>query len=226
MIVISEERLVKSPYIEWVAHGYTVADGLEMRPADYNWHLIFTRYQGILRTLLVGALEAARPLSYVAGAETLWKRFKVGTFMHQLPAIDTLNREIILSESRGNSFWLENRVWDTPNFENAETFVEHLVRAGTVTSDPLIEAALRDELVGASARTLRYHFRHSTGLGQNHIHQITRAQRAVERLHTGNSISDVAYELGYADQSHLTRSLKRLLGHTPRELVPSPLQTG
>ncbi len=226
MIVISEERLVKSPYIEWVAHGYTVADGLEMRPAQYNWHLIFTRHEGILRTVLVGALEAARPLRYVAGAETLWIRFKVGTFMHQLPAIYTLNREITLSEGRGNNFWLENKVWVVPNFENAETFVEHLVRAGTVTSDPLIEAALRDELVGASARTLRYHFRHSIGLGQNHIHQITRAQRAVERLHKGNSISDIAYELAYADQSHLTRSLKRLLGHTPRELVPSPFQTG
>ena len=86
MIVIPEQRLVESPYIEWVAHGYTVADGLEMRPAEYNWHLIFTRQAGILRILVVGALEEARPLRYVAGAETLWIRFKVGTFMPQLPA--------------------------------------------------------------------------------------------------------------------------------------------
>ena len=62
MIVIPEERFVESPYIEWVAHGYTVADGLAMRPAEYNWHLIFTRHEGVLRTLVVGALEAARPL--------------------------------------------------------------------------------------------------------------------------------------------------------------------
>ena len=36
MIVIPEERFVESPYIEWVAHGYTVADGLAMRPAEYT----------------------------------------------------------------------------------------------------------------------------------------------------------------------------------------------
>jgi hypothetical protein len=40
MIIIPEERFVESPYIEWVAHGYTVANGLTIRPAGYNWHLI------------------------------------------------------------------------------------------------------------------------------------------------------------------------------------------
>ena len=226
MIVIPEERLVESPYIEWVAHGYTVADGLTMRPAGYNWHLIFTRHEGVLRTLVVGALEAARPLSYVAGAETLWIRFKVGTFLPHLPATDTLNREITLPEGSGDNFWLESKVWEIPTFENAETFVKHLVRTGAVTCDPLIEAALRDELASTSARTLRYRFQHSTGLGQNHIHQIQRAQRAVELLHQGNLIIDTAHELGYADQSHLTRSLKRFLGYTPSEIVTSHVLPG
>jgi AraC-like DNA-binding protein len=226
VIVILDERFVESPYIEWVAHGYTAADGLAMRPAEYTWHLIFTRHAGVLRTLVVGALEAARPLSYVAGAETLWIRFKVGTFMPHLPAKDTLNREITLPEASGDNFWLESKVWEVPHFENAETFVQHLVRTGAVTCDPLIEAALRDELARASARTLRYRFQHRTGLGQHHIRQIQRAQRAVERLHQGNSIIDTAHELGYADQSHLTRSLKRFLGSTPREIAASPFQTG
>jgi methylphosphotriester-DNA--protein-cysteine methyltransferase len=59
-----------------------------------------------------------------------------------------------------------------------------------VTCDPLIEAALRDELASTSARTLRYRFQHSTGLGQHHIRQIKRARRAVELLHQGNPILD------------------------------------
>ena len=219
MIVIPEERLVESPYIEWVAQGYTAADGLEMRPAEYNWHLIFTRHEGSLRTLVVGALEAARPLSYVAGAESLWIRFKVGTFLPQLPAPVTVNQEITLPEGSGNTFWLKDQVWDIPNFENADTFVEQLVRAGTLTHDPLIGAALRDELLDTSERTIRHRFQHSTGLRQNFIRQIKRAERAVELLDRGNSILNTAHELGYADQPHLTRSRKRLLGYTPRELV-------
>jgi AraC-like DNA-binding protein len=226
MIAIPEQRLVESPYIEWVAHGYTVADGLEMRPAEYNWHLIFTRHESILRILVVGALEQARPLRYVAGAETLWIRFKVGTYMPHLPAPAILNREINLPEGSGDNFWLKDKVWEIPNFENAETFVEHLVRAGALTSDPLIEAALHDELADASARTIRYRFQHSTGLRQNYIRQIKRAQHARELLHQGNSIVDIAHDLGYADQPHLTRSLKRILGYTPRELLAPGSQTG
>jgi AraC-like DNA-binding protein len=226
MIVIPEQRIAESPYIEWVAHGYTVADGLEMRPAEYNWHLIFTRQAGILRILVVGALEAARPLKYFGGAETLWLRFKVGTFMPHLPAPATLNREINLPEGSGDNFWLQDKVWEIPNFENVDTFVAQLVRAGALTYDPLIDAALRDELAGAAARTIRHRFQHSTGLRQNYIRQIMRAQRAVELLQQGNSIVDTAYELGYADQPHLTRSLKRLLGYTPRELLAPTAQAG
>jgi AraC-like DNA-binding protein len=226
MIVVAQQRLVESPYIEWVGHGYTVADGLEMRPAEYNWHLIFTRQAGVLRTLVVGALEVARPLSYIAGGESLWIRFRVGTFMPNILPTTILNREIELPEASGNNFWLKDRVWEIPTFENADTFVEHLVRAGALTCDPLVDAALRDELAGVPARTIRHHFQRSTGLRQSLIHQIGRAQRAVELLRQGIPALDIAYELGYADQPHLTRSLKRLLGYTPREILVSSSQTG
>jgi AraC-like DNA-binding protein len=95
-----------------------------------------------------------------------------------------------------------------------------------VTCDPLIEAALRNELADTSERTIRYRFQHSTRLRQNYIRQIKRAQCAMELLHQGKSIIDTAHELGYADQPHLTRSLKRLLGYSPRELLTSVPQTG
>ncbi|MBI1259642.1 MAG: helix-turn-helix domain-containing protein [Chloroflexi bacterium] len=219
MIVIPDERRVESPYIEWVAHGYTAADGFEMRPAGYHWHLIFTRDRGVVRSLVVGTLEEARPLAYTAGAESLWIRFKVGTFMPFLPAPALLNREITLPESGRTHFWLQDKVWEIPNYENVEIFVAQLARAGAVTHDPLIEAGLRDELVDTSERTVRYRFQHSTGLRQNSIRQMKRAERARELLYEGNSIIHTAQELGYADQPHLTRSLKRLLGYTPRELL-------
>jgi AraC-like DNA-binding protein len=226
MIVIAEQHLSASPYIEWVAHGYTIADGIAMRPAEYKWHLIFTRQAGILRTLVVGALEEARPLRYVAGAETVWMRFKVGTFMPYLPAPTILNREIDLPEGSGNNFRLKDTVWDVPTVENADTFVDHLVRAGAVLYDPLIEATLRDEVSAVPARTVRHRFQHRTGLRQKYIRQIKRAQRAAEYLQQGNSILDTAHDLGYADQPHLTRSLKRFLGYTPRETVALSFQPG
>jgi AraC-like DNA-binding protein len=144
--------------------------------------------------------------------------------MPKLPAPAILNREVNLPEATGNNFWLQDKVWEIPDFENADIFVERLVRAGAVTCDPLIEAALRDELKDASARTIRHRFQYSIGLRQNYIRQIKRAERAVERLHQGNSIIDTAHELGYADQPHLTRSLKHFLGYTPHELLVSSSQ--
>jgi hypothetical protein len=167
LIVIPQERLIESNYIGWVGHGYTAANGSIMRPAGYNWHLIFTRYEGILRILVVGASEAARPLSYVAHAETLWIGFRVGSYMPHLPASSIVNQEITLPEGSCNTFWLRDKVWEVPNFENADIFVEHLVRDGTLTHDPLIRAVLSDELKNASERTIRYRFHHSTGLRQN-----------------------------------------------------------
>jgi AraC-like DNA-binding protein len=219
MIVIPDQRLGESPYLEWVAHGYTVAGGAEMRPAEYNWHLIFTQQAGAQRILVVGALEAAQLLRYDEGAESLWLSFKVGTFMPHLPASTLLNQVINLPKGSGNNFWLHGELWEIPNFENVDIFVERLVGAGSLACDPLVEAALRDEVADTSERTVRYRFRHSTGLRQNSIRQIQRANRAVELLQQGNSIVTTAHELGYADQPHLTRSLKRLLGYTPRELV-------
>src|SRR5262245_12567681 len=106
MIVISEQRLSDSPYVDWIAHGYTAADGVAMRPAEYNWHLIFTREAGVSRILVVGALEEARSLAYSGGAESLWICFKVGTHMPHLPASSLLNDQIKLPEGSGHNFWL------------------------------------------------------------------------------------------------------------------------
>jgi AraC-like DNA-binding protein len=38
-------------------------------------------------------------------------------------------------------------------------------------------------------------------------------------LAKGNPVVDVALELGYSDQSHLTRALKAIMGKTPGEVA-------
>ncbi len=68
-----------------------------------------------------------------------------------------------------------------------------------------------------SPRTVERHFTRITGRSPRQVRQIARAREAAARLRTGEAIADVAYELGYADQSHLTRDVKRLTGYTPAE---------
>ena len=51
------------------------------------------------------------------------------------------------------------------------------------------------------------------------IRQIARARHATCLLRDGAAITDVAYDLGYFDQAHLTRSLKRFVGQTPGQIL-------
>lgn len=52
-----------------------------------------------------------------------------------------------------------------------------------------------------------------------HYRQRVRIGRALDRLEAGeNSLSTLAADLGYADQTHLTRTMRQHLGHTPTAL--------
>jgi methylphosphotriester-DNA--protein-cysteine methyltransferase len=59
----------------------------------------------------------------------------------------------------------------------------------------------------------------ATGLTLATIRQIKRARLAVTLLEQGVSILDAVNHAGYADQPHLTRSLKRYIGQTPAQIV-------
>jgi methylphosphotriester-DNA--protein-cysteine methyltransferase len=66
-------------------------------------------------------------------------------------------------------------------------------------------------------------FLRATGLTHGAVSQIERAHRAVALLRQGVSILDTVERAGYADQPHLTRSLKRLIGQTPAQLAPESM---
>ncbi len=57
------------------------------------------------------------------------------------------------------------------------------------------------------------------GLPPKTIEQIERAKQAAALLEQGVSILDAVYEMGYADQPHRTRSLKRFFGYTPAQIA-------
>ena len=72
-----------------------------------------------------------------------------------------------------------------------------------------------------SSRTVRRRFIQSTGLTPKLIEQIERAQHAATLLGQGVPILDAVYETGYADQPHMTRSLRRFIGQTPAKIAQS-----
>jgi hypothetical protein len=181
--------------------------------------MILTRHSGGTQFLLVGPLETSGVVAWGGAAEMLWIKFKLGTFMPHLPTREILESETSLPEASSRSFWLKGSAWQFPDYENADTFIQKLVREEVLAYDPLVNDVLQGETPEMSPRTVRHRFLRAAGLPQGHILQFERAQRAADLLRQGWSILDTVYEAGYFDQPHLTRSLKQFIGYTPAQIV-------
>ncbi len=164
-------------------------------------------------------MTRAIPKTHVAGIEWLVIKFKLGTFLRDVPAKSLLDGEATLSLEARNSFFLGGSVWQFPDYENADIFVDWLVRKEVLLSDSVVMAVLADHPHQMSSRTLRHRFLQATGLPQTSIRQIERAHYAAALLQQGVSILDAVDQAGYADQPHLTRSLGRFLGQTPAQIA-------
>jgi hypothetical protein len=139
--------------------------------------------------------------------------------MPDLPASDLVNEGLNLPEATGKTFWLHGSAWQFPDFDNADTFVDKMVREGLLVHEPLVESVLQGRPQPLSIRTVRRRFLRATGLTRGTIFQIERARRAMTLLLQGASILNTVYDAGYFDQPHLTRSLKHFFGQTPAQIV-------
>ena len=107
---------------------------------------------------------------------------------------------------------LDDSAWQFPDMDNADVFVERLVRQGLLVRD--VPRRLPERT--AQRRTLR-----STGLSRRARTQIDRAERAVSLIQRGVPLLEAVWRAGYSDQAHLTRAFKRFVGLTPRQLAES-----
>jgi hypothetical protein len=216
---IFEGRQSDSPYVEMIWHGQAGSNYDVVCPADVRWNMLFLKHEGKVKVSVEGPLAEARPTTQPEGTEFLVIRFKLGVFMPHLPVAPLVNDDVTLPEGASKTFWLHGSTWQLPDFENVENFVDKLVRSDMLVRDPVVNAVLQDCPPEYSFRTVRRRFLHATGLTPKVIQQIERANQAAQMLEQGVSILDAAYELGYADQPHLTRSLRRYIGHTPAQIV-------
>lgn len=138
--------------------------------------------------------------------------------MAAMPLAGLVDRAVTLPAATPNSVWFEGSRWGIPTPGNADVFVNRPVSQGLILHDPVVAESLQDDVDGQSKRTLQRRVARATGLTRSTIMQIARAEKAVEPLGNGLSPQDVALLLGYADQPHLTRSLRRFIGQTPAQV--------
>lgn len=216
MLITFEDRPSDSPFVERVWRSRSDRPGAFHSVASCQWGMVVTRLQGETVLTVRGPETRATMAALPAQGEWLGVQFKLGTLMTLLRAHDLRDRhDVTLPNATGRSFWLQGSAWEFPRYENAEAFVDRLVRRGLVQADRIASAAIQGESLRVSTRTEQRRVLRVTGLTRAAIHQIERARRAALLLRQGRPILDVVHEAGYYDQAHLTRSLRRFVGQSP-----------
>ena len=220
MELVFDERSANSSFVEMVWQTHSERAGTFTSVAVSNWEMVITTFNGKTLITARGPETKASEADFPADAEFFGITFKLGSFMPHLPIKTLLDRQdATLPEASSNSFWLHGSTWELPTFENADVFVNRLIRQGILVRDPVVEAAIQGHTPDMSIRSLQYRFLQATGVTHKTIQQIECARSAVSLLEQGTSILDTAFELGYFDQTHLTNSLKRFIGKTPAQIA-------
>lgn len=218
MSFLYEERPAASSRVNAIWHTVDETDGTYLAAADGCWDMIFTRTrEGEMIVRLSGPSLTPTEVHYKKGNVNWGVRFKQGVFLTHVPiseVVDTTETLPMISES---TFLLGGHELDVPAYETMNEFIAHLEDLDLLSEDPVVKAVLEGGSFGASRRSVQRRFGRTIGMTPAYIAQIERAWRAVELLQAGTKITEVVHELGYADQAHLNRNLKRITGFTPRQ---------
>jgi hypothetical protein len=214
-----EERLSDSPFVERIWRTQSRSGGSFISLALSHWQMCVWERNGKTNVTLRGPETKATRVECPADTEFFGIIFKLGTVMAPLPASTLVDADLNLPDANSQSFWLNGSSWQFPNYENADTFIDRLVREGLLVQETVVATALQDQPQPLSSRSVERRFLQVTGITQGAIRQIERARYATTLLQQGVPILDVVDLAGYTDQSYLTNSLKRFIGQTPAQLT-------
>jgi AraC-like DNA-binding protein len=206
-------------FVDKVWQSQSVAEPAFISIAASRWQIVVTTHGNVVQLTVRGPETRATVTPIPTGAEFFGIVFSLGTFMPAMRPAFLVDCAVTLPAATRTSVWFEGSPCECPTPDNAEVFVDRLVREGRLMRDPVVAESLQADVEGLSPRTLQRRVARATGLTRRTITQIARAEKAVEALGGGLSPRHAAHLLGYADQSHLTRTLKRFIGQTPARVV-------
>jgi AraC-like DNA-binding protein len=211
-----ENRTERSGFVRRIWRSRSVDLPSFISVAVPTWQIVFVQSADGSNSVVARGPETLATRSGIPkDAEIFGIEFELGAFLTDYPIGRLVDNAEPLCADSDRSFWLNDIKFERPTFENADLFVEHLVRSGGLVRDPVVEQTMQRRPVSLSDRSIQRRFIRSTGLTYAALRQIERAGRAASLLLDGASILDVVDDQRYSDQAHLTRSLKRYLGTTP-----------
>lgn len=212
-------RASDSPWVEsvWTCRSEHVSEMTSV--ASETWGLVFWEQKGRPYAAITGPESRTGTAPVPEGAGFVGIQFAVGTSLRATATSALVDSGVVLPDVTGRTFWLDGARPETPgSADDAEALVERLVREGVVIRDPLVSATLRGAPPEVTERTLERRFRAATGLTRGAVRQIGRARTAALLLTSGETAGDVADKLGYYDEPHLARALRRYVGRTAQQL--------
>lgn len=217
--LVFEERPSDSPFVARVWRSQSTRAGSFLSVATSHCGLVVARIGGQVRVTLRGPETKPTTAECPADGEWFGIHFALGSFLPRHPAATLRDRQDVdLPAPSGRTFWLSGSAWEVPSFENVESFVARLAKAGLLMEDAAVTAVRDGEPSRLSQRSAQRRFLRATGMTLGAYRQIERARMATNLLRRGATIQDAVHVAGYFDQAHLTRSLRRLIGETPARI--------
>ena len=219
MPIIKQAIGLNSPFVKSVSlTTFTGPSQVPMHP-DGCWDIAILKRGDDLQVLRTGL--TTKTVTHVAdeGDEILAITFNPDTFMPLMPGEQMRDEGVIMEKIGRDRFWIGTDVVEIPRFDNVDAFIDRLTASEIVQNNDVVTSIVRGRPMAMSERTMQRHFLRTTGLTYKSFTQIERAQKAMSLLQTGRPAADVAFALGYADQPHLIRSLKAIMGQTPRRIA-------
>lgn len=218
---------IKTPpslLINCVWHAVVEQDGVYTDAANEYWSLGFARHtNGSFSVDLFGPSLQPRTLDGHKGEEYWGVEFRAHITIKGVQKKSILNANVRLAVT-GNYVNIGGQPYKIPMFDDLAAFTERLEADGVITSNDQVYRALQGDETGLSERSRQRHVVHATGLTKKQIEQLRRARQAYYLLQNGNSPTEAAMLAGYADQPHMTRSLKLLRGETPAHIIATHLE--
>lgn len=219
MALLFDTRASDSQWVDtvWTCRSPHVTEMTSV--ASETVGLVFWEQAGRRFAAITGPETATGTAPVPEGAEFVGIQLAVGVSLRRLATPALVDGGIELPGATRTTFRLDGGRWETPGPDDAEALVDRLVRGGVIVRDPLVAEALRGaRRRTVSGRTLERRFRAATGLTQGAVRQIGRARAAATLLAAGTTVQGVVGDLGYYDEPHLARALRRYVGRTPGQL--------
>jgi AraC-like DNA-binding protein len=201
----------------WATDGSPEAEFISV--AESHWQIVISDIQGRKGLSIRGPSTHAVPTPIPPDAEFFGIVLRLGTHSPAFPLAGLVDGAVEIPGAARGTALLDNDDWEIPTLDNADVFVARLERAGLLVRDRLVADAVLDEAGGLGTRTVQRRVAQATGLTRGMIRQISRADAAVRALGRGLTPAQTAASLEFADQPHLTRSLRRFIGQTPGQLT-------